>query len=111
MFLNGDCRHLQADAEMLAGPPHGALRKCHSAGGGNRFQAGGDVAHIPDTFSSSSHHIAHVDAQGGIALPYARMWLFRSPISADRDGTWLPRHASEPPQDTVRRCSSHAALP
>ena len=52
----------QRDAEALAGLVTGLARNRHAAGGGNRFEADGDVDVVAEHLVLVGHHVAHVDA-------------------------------------------------
>ena len=53
----------QGSAEVLAGLMIGLGGDGHAAGGGNRFEADGDVHPVPEHLVLVGHHIAHVDAE------------------------------------------------
>ena len=57
----------QRDAEALAGLVAGLARNRDAAGGGNRFEADGDVDVVAEHLVLVGHHVAHVDAHAGIA--------------------------------------------
>ena len=59
-------------AEVLAGLIVGLGRGGHAAGGGNRFEADGDVDAVPEHLVLVGHHIAHVDAETELHDPVRR---------------------------------------
>ena len=52
----------QRDAETFAGLMTGLARNRHAAGGGDRFEADGDVDVVAEHLVLVGHHVAHVDA-------------------------------------------------
>ena len=52
----------QRDAEAFAGLMAGLARNRHAAGGGDRFEADGDVDVVAEHLVLVGHHVAHVDA-------------------------------------------------
>ena len=70
----------ERDAETLAGLLTGLGRNRHAAGGGNRFEADGDVDIVAEHLVFVGHHIAHMDADSKLHDAVGGEVLFRSAI-------------------------------